>query len=120
MTLPFYAGCPNASEYFPEESFIPIDIRNPESAAETILKAIKDHDYEKRLLAIQEARKRVLFKHNLIAVIAREIEMRHDPNRIYEDSTSICSRHAVRAKSPLNGFNDILGKVYSKLRHFEL
>ena len=26
VSLPFYSGCPNAADYFPEESFIPIDI----------------------------------------------------------------------------------------------
>ena len=27
--LPFYIGCPNAADYFPEQSFIGLDIEDP-------------------------------------------------------------------------------------------
>ena len=57
--LPFYSGCPNATDYFPEESFIPIDIDHVEKAYETIERAIQDREYEKRLPFILEARRRV-------------------------------------------------------------
>ena len=35
-TLPFYHGCPNANEYFPPESFIPIDINDLDRTADII------------------------------------------------------------------------------------
>ena len=42
LTLPFYAGCPNAVDYFPEESFIPIDMDDPDGAVRIARKAIVD------------------------------------------------------------------------------
>ena len=73
-TLPFYHGCPNAADYFPPESFVPIDINNVKQA-ETIIRAtMQNGEYEKRLPAIQEARRRVLHEYNLFAVISRIIE----------------------------------------------
>jgi len=120
LTLPFYAGCPNASDYFPEESFIPIDIRKPDEALEVILKASRDNEYEKRLPAIHEARRRVLFEHNLFAVLSREIEKRHNPDFNLNPKNQICSRHAVRAKSPMYWMSDLFGRAKLKLKHFEL
>ena len=72
-TLPFYCGAPNAADYFPEESFIPIDINNFDGALETIRRAIADKEYEKRLPHIIEARRRVLDEHNLYAMLAKTI-----------------------------------------------
>ena len=120
LTLPFYAGCPNASDYFPEESFIPIDIRKPDEALEVILKASRDNEYEKRLPAIHEARRRVLFEHNLFAVLSREIEKRHNPDINPNPKNHICSRHAVRAQSAMYWMSDLFGRAKLKLKHFEL
>jgi len=117
LTLPFYAGCPNAADYFPEESFIPVDMSDPEGAAKIIRKAIADNEYEKRLPAIREARRRVLQEHNLFAVLSREIEKRHDPHRTPDPAAAICSRHAVRRQSPLNWLSDLTGKTRARLRH---
>ena len=67
--LPFYFGCPNAATYFPEESFIPIDIDDPRSAADTIRAAMASGEYERRLPAIVEARRRVIEEYNLANVV---------------------------------------------------
>lgn len=67
--LPFYFGCPNAANYFPEESYIPIDIEDPRSAAETIRAAMASGEYERRLPAIVEARRRVIEEYNLANVV---------------------------------------------------
>lgn len=72
-TLPLYYGCPNVEEYFPAESIIRIDINNFESALQTIKSAIEKNEYQKRLPAIIEARRRVLEEHNLYAMVARTI-----------------------------------------------
>ena len=58
VTLPFYCGCPNAAEYFPPDSFIPIDINDVKGAATIIRRAIEDNEFEKRLPVILEARRR--------------------------------------------------------------
>lgn len=71
FALPFYCGAPNLAEYFPPQSFIPIDIRDFDGALATIRSAIADGEYEKRLPHIIEARRRVLEEHNLYSMLAR-------------------------------------------------
>ena len=82
MTLPFYAGDPLATECFPQESFIPIPLDNPQKALEIIRKAMEDGEYEKRLPAIREARRLVLEKYNMFAQTAAVIH--NHPARIEE------------------------------------
>lgn len=115
LTLPFYYGCPNAADYFPPESFIPIDIRDPEAAVRTIRRAIADHEYEKRLPAIQEARRRVLREYNLFAVIAREIHKRHASERPRGGQEALYSRHALRRRGLGYALGDLYGKVRGRL-----
>lgn len=117
LTLPFYAGCPNAAEYFPEESFIPIDMKDPAGAARIIQQAIKNNEYEKRLPAINEARRRILFEHNLFAVVSREIEKRHLAASQTSGLDVIYSRHALRKQSILHGLQDMYGKARAHAIH---
>lgn len=77
-TLPFYYGCPNAARYFPEQSYIPIDIFEFESARQAIDRAIRDNEYEKRLPDISEARRRVIDQYNLFSVVSRIVARHHD------------------------------------------
>jgi len=109
-TLPFYYGCPNAADYFPPESFIPIDINNVDEAAGTIRKAIQNNEYEKRLPHILEARRRVMEEHNIFAVLAREIEQRNDSVTTPKGRQTILSRRALR-KQPSVLISDIFDKA---------
>lgn len=77
LTLPFYHGCPNAADYFPPESFIPINLDDPAVTAATIRRAIADNEYEKRLPFIREARRLVLEKYNLFAVVSELARHHH-------------------------------------------
>lgn len=117
LTLPFYAGCTNASDYFPAESFIPIDIKDPAGAARIIRQAIADGEYEKRLPAIIEARRRVLYEHNFFAIVSREIEKRHRPAAQVSEHVVIYSRHALRRKSVLHGLRNVYGKARALAVH---
>ena len=104
--LPFYFGCPNAASYFPEESYIPIDIEDPRSAADTIRAAMASGEYERRLPAIVEARRRVIEEYNLANVVgdmiaevtgsghARTVAGRPHPSVIY-------SRRGVISRGPI-------------------
>lgn len=116
-TLPFYAGCPNAADYFPAESFIAIDIDDAESTIATIKQSIAVNEYEKRLPAIREARRRVLYEYNLFAVLAREIEARHDPLACRLPGTRVLSRRALRASNPLIALRDAYGKLRGRYRN---
>lgn len=117
QALPFYCGCPNLADYFPVDSYIAIDLKDPEGAARIIRAAIANNEYEKRLPAILEARRRVLYVHNFFALVAREIEKRHDPNRIADDDSVIYSRHALRSKNLSTRISDLYGKTRARLVH---
>lgn len=78
-SLPIYYGCPNIDKFFPENSFIRIDIHKPEEALNIIRDAIKNNEWEKRLDAIKEARELVLDTYNFFPYIARLA--RENPDR---------------------------------------
>jgi hypothetical protein len=114
--LPFYVGAPNAQDYFPPESFIPLDIFAPKGAIATRAAAMANGEYEKRLPAIQEARRLVLEKYNLFAVIDSSLSRRREsivrpiPTPAMDSGFRrnegggkgvIMSRHLARAQSPL-------------------
>ncbi|HNQ04436.1 MAG TPA: glycosyltransferase family 10 [Thiobacillaceae bacterium] len=115
--LPVYYGCPNAEDYFPPESFLRIDIHDPQGAAETIRRAIRDGLWEKRLPAILEARRRVLERYGTIATIARLVNERHRP-RAYSPAGQprIQSRRRLH-RQLLPGLLYALEKVYVRGRH---
>ena len=117
LSLPFYCGCPNAEAYFPEDSFIRIDIRDPQGALATIRAAIANNEYENRLPALMEARRRVMFEYNLFAVAAREIARLHRNDAQREPGAAILSRRALRLSSPVVAVRDLYGKLRGRLRH---
>lgn len=117
LTLPFYSGCPNVADYFPADSVIPIDLHDPEGAVRIIRQAIADNEYEKRLPAIQEARRLVLHEYNLFAVLAREIESRHVPGRPAGSLVTLYARHALRRRHPLVRLQDAYAKARVRLIH---
>lgn len=73
-SLPFYFGCTNINKYFPEESYIWIDINNPSDAIKTMQKAIENNEWEKRLPSIIIARNKVLDEYNLFPFIVNFIK----------------------------------------------
>jgi len=115
--LTFYAGAPNAADYFPVDSFIPIDIRNPELVAETIRKAIRDDEWTKRLPAIEEARHRVLEEQHIFAVICRIISssVTLTPGHVGNNGI-ILSRHAWRKRHKIGAARHLLEKLYVRGR----
>ena len=111
LSLPFYFGCPNAADYFPPGSFIPIDIFDFDSAFDTISDALSADIFEQRLPDLEEARRRVLEEHNLFAVLAREIEARHaEPAGAATTGERILSRRALRNSGPLVFLRTIVEK----------
>ena len=116
LALPIYFGCTNAADYFPQESFIPIDIFDFEGSIDTIRQAIKANQYKKRLPYIKEARRRVLEEHNLFALLSREIEKRHEPARegvsVSSAGIELYSRRALRNRS----IRHFLRTIYEKYR----
>jgi hypothetical protein len=100
--LPFYFGCPNVFDYFPEESLIPVDIRNFGESLEIIKKAMRDNAYEKRLPAIREARRLVLEEYALFPMLSRLIPGIHQGTKKSLTKEIILSRHAWRRNHPIS------------------
>lgn len=99
-SLPFYFGAPNASDYFPADSFIPIDIRKTDQAIETIRQAIAGDEYEQRREAIEEARRITLDEQNLFAVLSRQIE-RLDTGERGGGGNKLVNRRVFRNRNPI-------------------
>ena len=114
--LPFYFGCPNVADYFPEDSYIPIDIRDYEGSFAIIERAIANKLYEKRLPAILESRRLVLEKYGPIATIARIVNAKNTAARAGDGSTVIRSRNLLK-RNPAFGARYLLEKLYVRARH---
>ena len=120
LTLPFYFGCPNATDYFDPQSFIPIDVRDPDGAACIIRDAIATNQFERRLPAIRKARRRVLNEYNLFAVIARELEARFDASAKIDPKAKLYSRHASRKRSLLHTMRFGVEQLRTALRNRQI
>jgi hypothetical protein len=115
--LPFYAGAPNATDYFPPDSFIPIDIRDPAAAAALIRQAMQEDAWTKRLPAIEEARRRILEEHHLFAVVCRIIagSVQGDAP-LHGHNGVILGRHAWRKQHKIGAIEHVLEKLYVRGR----
>ncbi len=117
FTLPLYCGCPNVSDYFPEESLIPVDIFDFDGAVETIRRAIADGEHGRRLPHILEARRRVLDEHNLLAVVARFVTERHTATPRPTPAPRIRNHRGMLWRNPLMGVGHAIAKAAVKRRH---
>lgn len=81
-TIPFYWGCRNIGSYFPEGSFILLDINDKEGSLRKIREAIADQWWEKNLGPLTEARELVLQKYNFFSAIYDKIkELPFEPRK---------------------------------------
>lgn len=116
-TLPFYYGCPNASDYFTKDSFIHIDIKNFNKALDIIENTIANNEFEDRLPYIIESRKKVLEQYNLFAVLDREISRMNRQNSRYTSNQVIMNRQTLRIKRPTAGIRSLFQKALIKSKH---
>lgn len=70
-TVPFYHGCGNLEKYFPADSFIRIDLEKPDEAIAIIKRSLQEDDWARRLPALEEARRRVLYDYQIFPVLTR-------------------------------------------------
>lgn len=114
FTLPFYHGAPNAGDYFPAESFIPIDIGNFDRTVDIIRSTINNNEYNDRLPSIIEARRRVLEEHNLFALLEKQIGNRNTMMPASGQGDVIMNRQTLRIKRSLVGIRSIAEKILLK------
>jgi len=107
FSLPIYYGCTNLDEYFPPDSYIWIDIRNPDKALATIRQTLAEDPYEARLPAIIEARRRVLEEYATFPQLARLISERHAPRPAIQNGL-ITGRREFRRRHPFKAVADAL------------
>ncbi|MBW4518929.1 MAG: hypothetical protein KME16_04395 [Scytolyngbya sp. HA4215-MV1] len=70
FSLPIYCGCPNLTDYFSAQSFIQINSQDIDRVIDTLEQAISNHQYERSLPAVMEARNLVLNHYNLFPMLA--------------------------------------------------
>lgn len=70
-TFPFYYGCTNLTDYFPETSFVPIDIHKPEQAIAMIDAAIAEKRFEQSVETLANCKLKVLDEYNMFEYAAR-------------------------------------------------
>jgi len=116
--VPFYHGCPNYADYFPAESVIPINIHDFAGSLETIRRAIRDREDEKRRTAVLESRRRYLERYWLFAQVARLIQERHPADGVAAARPEILwGRRGLRSRSPRVALEDGWQKLRVFLRH---
>ncbi|WOB10078.1 glycosyltransferase family 10 domain-containing protein [Piscinibacter gummiphilus] len=69
--FPIYAGCPNLSDYFPEGSWLSIDVSKPAESIARIREVLKSDLDRQRASAVAEAKRRVLWEHNVFGLLER-------------------------------------------------
>ncbi len=68
-SMPIYWGCPNINEFFPEDSYKLLDIKDPQCIKEIMEQPIED----KHIKAMQEARDLIANKYNIWPTIKKLI-----------------------------------------------
>lgn len=114
-SVPIYYGCPNVFEYFPKDSIILIDIFDEVNSINKIKEIISSPgEYERRLPAIIEARRRVIEEYNIMAMIDK-IVTNHNYEKNNESSTKnkIYNRRTMRTKY----LPDLLSFIGWKIRN---
>lgn len=71
LAFPIYWGAPNLGNYFPEESFVPINIRDLRGSLQQIREIVTSDLAETRQAALLEAKRRTLDDHNVFVRYAR-------------------------------------------------
>jgi hypothetical protein len=121
LCLPFYVGAPNLLDYFPAESYIQLDPDKPDEAAQIIREAIAHNEYEKRLPALIEARRRVMEEYNMFAIVRRIIEektttqpaLAPQPSRSKKPDYLYSRRGLIKSK-PWYGLRFVMEKAISR------
>ncbi len=82
-TFPFYDGCPNISQYFPEAAMQTIDIDDFQGTVAAIERVLSDPlHYERHLAALRQAKAVYLQRYSLFALLSRPaLPQQHTPRR---------------------------------------
>ena len=110
-TVPIYYGCNNLENYFPKESFIRIDIGQPEESLAKIRRIINEDNWERYIPALEEARNLVLNRYQLFPFLS---EMIHSHPRGKSEKTSFTIPAYKRSKEAQ--IHHIIYKLKKKMK----
>jgi hypothetical protein len=114
--FPIYYGCTNLEDYFPVESFLQIDIFKPEESLAKIRAVTEDKAfYSSRITALNEARYRVMYQHNLLFMIGKLVEENYNINRL-QSGRPMYGRKQIRLKRPSEAVRHL---SWNFKRHFK-
>jgi len=63
--MPFYHGCPNIKDFFPQDSFVEINIEDPPTSIKKISDALEKDYYSRSFSHIDAARELIMNKYNI-------------------------------------------------------
>lgn len=112
-TYPFYYGCTNLNDYFPDGSYTAIDIRNPEQAIRIIEESIAQNTFEKSAGVLRECRELCLDRYNMFESMAAICDML-DPSLPKEDVTI---NPCVSGQSLRNFWRYTVGRSYYNMKN---
>jgi hypothetical protein len=113
--VPIYYGCTNLSDYFPKDSYLAIDINEPTKALETIIAEVSNPDsYTKRRDALVEARRLVLERYNMLAILSEQISALHTAGRAASHRT-LFGRKRMRLQNPGDLGSHLLWKIRNSI-----
>jgi hypothetical protein len=115
-SLPIYFGCTNLDEYFPEESYVWIDIRNYETALAQIRSLLASDAYEKRLPAIIGARRLLMEKYSTFPQLAELVSEQNSYAASTLSAGLVRSRRDSRQRDPLGWPSEWVAKLKQKTR----
>jgi hypothetical protein len=119
-TMPIYFGCTNLSAYFPEESFIHIDI-HARDVSKQINAIIKSNRWQKSLEAIAHARELVLNRYQLFPFVADLIQRQCTQASVNAHQTPdlLTFKGAPKPydQTPLQQLRYFMGRVRAKLKN---
>jgi hypothetical protein len=108
-SLPLYSGCANMAEYVPADALIRLDLDDIAASLDTVERCLDDDPHDNRLAAITVARQRILYDHNVFALLERVIlalapnchgEQLMQPAEIYKNGTyDVAGQLSRRIKS---------------------
>lgn len=107
--LPFYWGASNIEAYFPEKSFIRIDIDRPKETIKVLKEAILKDEWSSRLDAIEEARNLILNEYQFFPFISKMVS---------EDAEHNKNKRVKEYFIPANPFPKYI-KVYDQLNYYK-
>ncbi len=103
--FPIYYGCTNIGDYFPEGSFLEIDIYKREEALEKIRSVVEDdRHYESRREILLEARRRVMEDYNLLHMVESMV-LKHYKAGSKVSGRKLYGRKQMRCLRPMDGLS---------------